>query len=45
MIAAHDKKADGFDITVTFVPEIGQFELRKIHFEQLATYLEGDLWI
>ncbi len=45
MIAAHDKKADGFDITVTFVPDIGQFELRKIHFEQLATYLEGDLWI
>ncbi len=45
MIAAHDKKADGFEITVTFVPEIGQYELRKIHFDQLATYLEGDLGI
>ncbi len=44
MIAAHDKKADGFDITVVFVPNIGEYEMRKIHFDQLETYLEGDLW-
>ena len=44
MIAAHDKKADGFEITVVFVPQIGKYEMRKIHFDQLETYLEGDLW-
>ncbi|MBR6548015.1 MAG: 3-dehydroquinate synthase [Clostridia bacterium] len=44
MVAAHDKKADGFDITVVFVPKIGEYEMRKIHFDQLETYLEGDLW-
>ena len=43
MIAAHDKKADGFTLTIVYVPEIGQYELRKIHQEQLETYLEGEL--
>lgn len=30
----HDKKASGDDITVVLVPEIGNFELRKIPFSQ-----------
>lgn len=33
---AHDKKLDGKDITVTFVSEIGKFELITMPFEKLA---------
>lgn len=31
--AFHDKKADGDSVTVTMVPEIGRYELKKLTFE------------
>ena len=31
---AHDKKADGNDITVIFVPQIGEYEMKKISIEE-----------
>ena len=31
---AHDKKADGDDITVIFVPQIGEYEMKKISIEE-----------
>ncbi len=31
---AHDKKAEGSDITVIYVPEIGKFEMKKISIEE-----------
>lgn len=34
--ACHDKKADGKDITIVFVSEIGKFELKKISLTELA---------
>ena len=39
--ARHDKKADGEQITITYVPAIGQFEFRKISLAALADYWEG----
>ena len=32
----HDKKMAGNEITVVFVPEIGEFEMRKMPFDELA---------
>lgn len=32
----HDKKMSGNDITVVYVPEIGEFEMRKMAFEDYA---------
>lgn len=40
-VAGHDKKADGSDITVTYVPKVGEFILKKIPFTALADYIEG----
>ena len=33
--AFHDKKADGDSVTVTLVPEIGSFELKKLRFSDV----------
>lgn len=36
----HDKKSESGGITVTFVNEIGSFEMKKISFKELYPYLE-----
>ena len=36
----HDKKADGDSVTVTLVPEIGKFELKKIPLLELAEIIK-----
>ncbi len=36
----HDKKADGTDITVVFVPEVGKWEMRKISISQFERGLK-----
>ena len=36
----HDKKADGIDITVVFVPEVGKWEMRKISISQFERGLK-----
>ena len=38
--ACHDKKADGRDITIVFVSEIGKFELKKISLLELAEIIK-----
>lgn len=37
----HDKKADGSDITVVFVPKIGTFEMKKISLKNYEGILKG----
>ena len=37
----HDKKAQGKDITIVFVSEIGKFELKKISLYELSTMIKG----
>lgn len=39
-LAGHDKKTDGSSITITYVPAVGQFELRKIPFSELESYIK-----
>ena len=34
--AAHDKKADGKNITIVLVSEIGKFELKKVSLDELS---------
>lgn len=38
----NDKKASGDDITVAYVPKIGEYELRKIKIEEIRNYIEGE---
>ncbi len=40
-LAGHDKKADGDEITVVYLPEIGRFTFRKIPLGELKDYWEG----
>ncbi len=42
-VAEHDKKASGQNITVTYVDQVGHFELRTLPFAQLHSYLRGVL--
>ncbi len=37
---SHDKKADGEELTVIFVPEIGSFEMKKIPLASFKDYLK-----
>ena len=37
----HDKKADGNNITIIYVPQVGQFEMKKISFEDLEKLIGG----
>ena len=39
----HDKKASGSDITIVYVPEIGNYELRKMPFEKFESLVQGGL--
>ena len=39
----HDKKASGDDITIVFVPEIGKYELCKMHFEKFEDLVKEAL--
>ena len=40
-VAAHDKKADGGDVSITFVDEVGICKFIKIPVSQLKHYVEG----
>ena len=37
-----DKKSSGDEITIAYVPKIGDYELRKIKIEEIRKYIEGE---
>ena len=39
----HDKKADGQDISVVYVPEVGSFTFKKLPLSELARQIEREM--